>query len=365
MAGDRKQLSILIVAGGTGGHLFPARLIAQAFKDRAPDARIEFIGTGRPLEAQIIDTHGFKRHVVASAGVNGRGILGIVQFFLTLPISIYQTFSILKDLKPDAVIGVGGYVTVIPLLLAALKGIPTLIHEAEIHPGMANKFLGKFVNKISVSFQQARIGPSKKVFYAGQPLRTEMKDFVNAEPHCPDRICKILVIGGSLGAKAIDHGFMEIAAALAQQGVEMWHQTRPENLHQVQAAYKAAMLNAKVFSFIENIAEAYSWADITVARAGASTVMELTVLGRPAIFVPLPARGDHQLLNARVLEGQGKALVVEQGEGFSERLLNALKRLLDVSAYREMSIRSVQGRNVDGAERIVSAVLGMVDAPGR
>jgi UDP-N-acetylglucosamine--N-acetylmuramyl-(pentapeptide) pyrophosphoryl-undecaprenol N-acetylglucosamine transferase len=357
----KKKLAILIVAGGTGGHLFPARLIAQAFQESSSDAQIEFIGTGRPLEAQIIDSQGFKRHVVASAGINGRGILGILQFIVTLPSSLLKTRAILREFKPDAVIGVGGYVTVIPLLMAALNRIPTLIHEAEIHPGMANKLLGRFVDQISVSFQQAEIGPRSKVFYAGQPLRSEMKALLNAAPYCPSTIKKILIIGGSLGAKRLDIGFIEIAPTLAQYGVEIWHQTRPEMLDEVLAAYQATKLNANVVSFIDNIADAYRWADIVVARAGASTVMELTVLGRPVIFVPLPARGDHQLLNARVLEDQGKALVVEQGERFSERLLNALKSLLEANTYREMSSRPVQGRNVDGAERIVSAVLALVD----
>lgn len=361
----QRPLKVLVAAGGTGGHLFPARHIAQALKAENPESQIEFIGSGRPLEEKIIDSQGFRRHVIETAGVKGLGTKGMLKFALSFPQAVCSVSRLLSSFQPDVVIGVGGYVTVVPVLLAALRGIPTMIHEAEIHPGMANAFLARFVKRITVSFAQATIRPASKVVVTGQPVRAEMKRFLSQPPHLPEKPRKLLVVGGSLGARAIDQGMCDISPYLAEQGFVIVHQTRPESRDQVERVYQEAGVSAHVLSFIDQIDDAYAEADIIIARAGASTVMELTVVNRPVIFVPFPfAQDDHQTRNAQVLVEQGKALLIAEGVGFSERLRGALEELLTPGVYHRMVERPVTNRTIDAASHIATLCRSLCGDPG-
>ncbi|NDC39034.1 MAG: UDP-N-acetylglucosamine--N-acetylmuramyl-(pentapeptide) pyrophosphoryl-undecaprenol N-acetylglucosamine transferase, partial [Proteobacteria bacterium] len=192
---------ILIAAGGTGGHIFPALHVARATAQLSPGAAVAFIGSGRPLEEKLIDGSGYQRFVLPSVRIMQQGVLGLVKFALTAPFAIFKVRALLKEFKPDVVVGMGGYVTVLPVLVAKLMGIPTWIHEAELHPGLANKVLGLISSKVSVAFSSTRMLTSRELIHTGHPVRPELAGI--ATMPSPDVPRRLLIVGGSQGARAI------------------------------------------------------------------------------------------------------------------------------------------------------------------
>ena len=351
---------ILIAASGTGGHLMPALLIAKEFIAEDPSATVEFIGSGRPLEEKIIDKNGFKRHVLSLAGVKNLGMAGAFKFLLSILSGFIGTWKLFSSFKPDAVIGVGGYVSVMPALVAKLRGIPVWVHEAEIHPGLANWFLSLFANVVSTAFSTAKMPIWAKTKYTGHPVRTEVTkvDRETVRDQAPQHL---LVLGGSQGAKALDRTVPKFGELLSSQKILVRHQCRPENVDEVKSAYNASGITAEVLSFIDDMAGAYDWADIIVSRAGANSVLEISIVNRPAIFVPYPyQQGNHQTENAQTLAVQGKAKIVEEGAGFEERFGKALSDLLKRDNFIAMKQASNEGRAVDAASRIVQGVKELI-----
>jgi len=351
---------ILIAAGGTGGHLFPALHIARAIQSAAPDAVVEFIGAGRPLEEQVIDRAGFRRRVISTAGVKRRGMRGWVEFAMTLPRAIAQLRCLFREFSPDAVVGVGGYVTVLPVGVAALRRIPTWIHEAELKPGLANRVLAPLVQRISIAFEDAAMPCRRKVLYTGHPVRAGLE---RVRRTAPRPVRHLLVLGGSQGAQALDAALIAVAPELRNRGFVVRHQCRRENVVTVAAGYRAAGIEAEVVPFIDDMVGAYEWADLIIGRAGASAVMELEVVNIPAILVPYPfAQGDHQSANAAVLAARGKATIVKEGEGFPERLQAAIVALAEPARYHEMLVRSETGRSADAAARIAAGIIELIES---
>jgi UDP-N-acetylglucosamine--N-acetylmuramyl-(pentapeptide) pyrophosphoryl-undecaprenol N-acetylglucosamine transferase len=360
--GATKSPRILIAASGSGGHLFPALHIARAIKSAAPDARIEFVGSGRPLEEKLIVQNGFVRHIVKISGVKQRGFRGLIDFLAAVPRAFSQLRDICAELSPTVVVGVGGYVSVLPVVLAKIRGIPTWIHEAELKPGLANAFLGLFSDRISVAFQEAKILRRRAVVYTGHPIRGGLGEVRREAPR--DRLTRLLILGGSQGAQGIDNAVGALAPFLRDRAIEVWHQCRPENVAPVVAAYRSHGVAARVDSFIDDMSGALQWCDVIISRSGASAVMELSVVNIPTIFVPYPfAQGNHQLANAQVLAAAGKALVVEEGEGFPTRLEAALRHLLAPENYRRMLDTPYQARSLEAADRIASGILAISKPP--
>lgn len=348
---------ILIAASGTGGHLMPALYIAQSIKSKIPSAEIEFVGSGRPLEETVLGKAGFQRSVVDIVGLKKRGISGALQFLGKLPAAVSKTLSIFARHRPDVIVGVGGYVTFLPVVIGRLKGVPSWIHEAERKPGMANLVLSYVAKRISVAFEDSSIPNRHKTLVTGQPVRPALIA-LGEESHELSSPPKLLIMGGSQGAKAVDEALMTIAPWLAANSIEVWHQCRPENQDVVRGEYSQAGVAAQVVSFIENLEPAYRWADIVLARSGAGTVMEIGVVNRPAILVPYPhAQANHQLTNALTLSERGKAIIVEEGEGFPDRLKEALLSLLSPENYQAMRARPLVGRKVSAADAIADGVL--------
>lgn len=249
--------------------------------------------------------------------------------------------------------------SVAPVLMAALRGIPSWIHEAELKPGMANALLCRVATRISTAFESARFPRSNKVIYTGHPIRDELRDI--AEKHqrsIPPK--NLLVMGGSQGARALDEVLPELSEIALRHGLKVRHQCRPENVASVASAYARHGLAAEVQPFLDNMAEAYTWADMVIARSGAGTVMEIEAVNVPAIFVPYPfAQGGHQLANAKTLEAKGKAIIVEEGPNLAARLGAALQRILEKNEYAQMLQRSFSRRSIDAAEQIARGVLGL------
>lgn len=356
----QEKVRVIIAASGTGGHLFPAVFIAEEFKKKCPNVELRFIGSGRPLEEKILSNKGFEVLTIPTYGVKNLGIAGIARFLATMPLSFIKTLSIIRKHKPQVVLGVGGYVTVIPVMAAKLFGIPTWVHEAELKPGLANKVLKDFASKISIAFKEAELGSHKNAVYTGHPVRQDLRQVTPgiAMGHSPK---KILILGGSQGANALDEQLPKLLADFKNLHLDIRHQCREVNVEKVLDAYDEHKLSAQVEYFIDNMAEAYSWADIIIARSGAGTVMEVGVVNRPTIFVPYPhAQGDHQTANAMTLVNAGKALIVQEGEDFEIKLKTALEKILDPSTYFAMKLGKYESRSLDAAERIVNGCLKLI-----
>ncbi len=350
-------MRFLIAASGSGGHLLPAVFIAKALQELEPTAEIRFVGSGRPLEAKVIDSRGFQRYIVPISGIKGLGIAGALKFLFRMPASVVKVWRILRDFKPDVVIGVGGYVSVFPVLLARLRGIATWIHEAEMHPGMANEFLGRISSKVSLAYMDTRIGTAESRVFTGHPVRPEMKQVTPPTQTAPQHL---LILGGSQGALALDRAMINLADEVAKLGLAVQHQSRPDQIEALTSAYDAAGVTAKVFSFTDDMVAAYSWSDLIVARSGAGSVLEVGVSGRPAIFVPLPnSQGDHQIRNAESLSKTGRAVVVLEGDGFEKRLFNAVKECVAQKRYREMVDSIWPERPLEAARAIAEGIVAL------
>lgn len=332
---------ILIAASGTGGHLFPALYIAEELK-KLGDCNIQFCGSGRPLEEKIIGSKGYKVNVIPVVGVSRRGIKGKLEFLLKLPKAIIKTLEIFKSFQPDAVIGVGGYISVLPVLIAKFKKIPTLIHEAEKIPGLANKFLAYFADKASLAYAETTFPRKIKTFYTGQPLNPKLYQVESLKEKDKNNI---LVLGGSQGAEALDKAMLGIRDFLKANNWNVLHQARKGNVDQLQAAYEKESVNAQVVSFIDDMKTAYQQAALIITRSGANTVRELEVVGRPAILIPLP-NAPEQKENAEVfVEKYPFALVLEESS-LKDNLINYIEKLACIKVDLEEAKQESAARKI-------------------
>lgn len=357
--GARSGQAILIAASGSGGHLLPAVYIARAIKRQSPSHEIAFVGSGRPLEEKLIDPEGFPRHIVTISGIKRTGLVGKLRFLLRFPAAVCATWGLISRVKPAVVVGVGGYVSVLPVLLARLRGIPTWIHEAELHPGLANHLLSYVTSKISLAFESSRMPCARKTVYTGHPVREQIRAIAPVQAPSNGVISHLLVMGGSQGADAVDRAMVAVAPLLRERGIEVWHQSRVENVEFVRRGYSEAGVTSQVVPFIDQLPEAYRWAHLIVSRAGAGAVMEISAVNIPAILIPLPATQIGQADNARFLERLGKALVVPEGEAMHERLQAALRALLEPARYAQMKQAAGDQRALDAADRIAAGVLSL------
>lgn len=355
---ETSPLRVLVAASGSGGHLIPALHIMRAIKANNPDAVVECIGSGRPLEEKIIVANGFVRHVITTRAIKSRGVFGLFSFLITLPVSFSQCVALFFRFRPDVVVGVGGYVSVLPVVTARLMKIATWAHEAELHPGLANRVLGYFAQTISTAFAETRITGGAKIVFTGHPVRPELKsvDRNAVQPGAPKRL---LILGGSQGARGLDYAIADFAPLLLQRDMEVVHQCRPENVELVVNAYRAAKVKASVVPFIEDMAGAYEWSDVIISRAGASSVAEISCVNRPTIFVPYPfQQGTHQTDNARALVAQNKALIVEELQPeFGKRLCTALETILSEEGFSAMKSAPYEARGLDAADVIARGVI--------
>lgn len=356
-----KPRRFLVAASGTGGHLIPATHIVSALKREDPTCVVEFIGAGRPLEEKLIVEKGYTRHTIASAGVKRRHLVGVAQFATRLPRGVAQLVSLYRSFQPDAVVGVGGYVSVLPVIVARLMGISTWIHEAERSPGLANRVLAFFADRMSTAFPDTRVRGRVSLVHTGQPVREELKS-VDSASIPDDAPRRLLILGGSQGARGLDEMVPHVASLLVERNVEVVHQCRPDAMEVVVNSYRAARVAAHVVSFIDDMAGAYRWSDIIISRAGASSVAEIACVNRPTIFVPYPfQQGTHQTDNARVLVEQKKALLVEETQPeFPSRLQRALSDLLNPSVFRAMKEAPGLSPSGDAATTIAQGIFTLI-----
>jgi UDP-N-acetylglucosamine--N-acetylmuramyl-(pentapeptide) pyrophosphoryl-undecaprenol N-acetylglucosamine transferase len=320
-------VKVLIAGGGTGGHLFPGVAIAEEIRARHPDAEVTFVGTKRGIEARVLPDLGWPLELIEVSGLKTVGAMGAVRGLFRLPKALLQARALIKKHKPDAVIGVGGYASGPVVLAARMRGVPTAICEQNSIPGLTNKMLGRIVRSVFLSFDESRrFFKPKKILMTGNPVRRDLVQKLLGEGPAHPGV-SVLVCGGSQGAIAVNE--LASKALIALGGVTITHQTGEKDLEATRARYQAAGVTADCHAFIKDMAGAYQRADIIIGRAGATTVAELAIAGKPAIFIPYPFAADnHQELNAREMAAKGAALMFRQSELTADKLADALKPLL-------------------------------------
>jgi UDP-N-acetylglucosamine--N-acetylmuramyl-(pentapeptide) pyrophosphoryl-undecaprenol N-acetylglucosamine transferase len=331
-------MRLLIAGGGTGGHLFPGVAIAEELRAREPDAPVRFVGTRRGIEARVLPETGWDVAFIEVSGLKTVGALGAVRGLFRLPKALWQARRALKQFAPDAVVGVGGYASGPVVLMARLRGIPTAICEQNSIPGLTNKMLGKVARAVFLSFEMSRrFFKPKKVVMSGNPVRKPMLEkLLAASARPPRERLQVLVCGGSLGAVAVNEIAAKALIELARERpLAIVHQTGDKGLDETKARYARAGIDADVRPFIKEMATAYQDADVIVSRAGATTVAELAIAGKPAILVPYPFAADnHQELNAQEMRDAGAALMHRQSDLTPAILADELRNLLDDEARR-------------------------------
>src|SRR3954471_3978585 len=318
----------IIAGGGTGGHVIPALAIAREL-EALYQAEILFVGTARGIENRLVPQAGFPLKLVEVGALN-KGSAGTrLKTMFQLPASIFAAVKILREFRPQVVIGVGGYASGPAMAAAALLRIPMVIFEPNIVPGFANRAVARFVAAAAVHFPEtAKFFPHAKV--TGVPVRKEFFAVpAAATPHPP----ALLLMGGSQGSRALNYVMSEAAAELIRRvpGIHIIHQTGPREFEQVRSAYEAsgASASAEVAAFIDDMPGTFARADILLCRSGASTVAEVAAAGKVAIFVPFPqAADDHQRRNAEALASRGAAVLIPEAELTPARLIDAVAQLL-------------------------------------
>jgi UDP-N-acetylglucosamine--N-acetylmuramyl-(pentapeptide) pyrophosphoryl-undecaprenol N-acetylglucosamine transferase len=359
-----RNIRVIIAGGGTGGHLFPGIAIAKEFKNRFEKSKVLFVVGHRKMESEILSRYGYETRSVEVGGIKGKGLKKKISVLFKLPGSILKTMSILKEFSPSMVLGMGGYSSGPICVAAKLKRIPIAIHEQNSYPGLTNRLLSRFADRAFISFEESRKYIKTKLqVLTGNPVREELflKRPKNKEEN--NRF-KILVVGGSQGAMAINRAFAEALEYICKKGkkVAVNHQTGQTDYERVLNDYKNRGLTGELHPFIHDMAEAYGRSDLVIGRAGATTIFELAALGKPSILIPYPyAANLHQDTNAKALVGVGGAEMIFQrdlnGKGLAEILM---KYMGNRKALEDMGWNARKIARPNAAKTIVDQLLGMV-----
>lgn len=363
-------MKLLVAGGGTGGHLFPGIAVAEEFLARDSANEVLFVGTERGVEAKLLPKLGYRLELITAAGVRGKSLYGQLKGVAGLLYGYSQSRKILKEFKPDLVLGVGGYASAPALLAARGLLIPRFVHEQNAIPGMTNKILSRFAEQAFISLEESRkFFPKETTLLTGNPLRQQILAEVAAAPSGHASLAEggelegfhLLVFGGSLGAHSINMTLAAAAPLLGKLGggMTVMHQTGEKDFAEVSAAYSRAGVQAKVVPFIDDMAAAYRRADLIVCRAGATTIAEVTACGKPCIFIPFPhAVDDHQRKNAEALLKCSAGFMLLERELSPESLVRLIEELVatpDLLRVTGENARSIA--RLDAAKIIVDVML--------
>jgi UDP-N-acetylglucosamine--N-acetylmuramyl-(pentapeptide) pyrophosphoryl-undecaprenol N-acetylglucosamine transferase len=360
--------NVVIAGGGTAGHIYPGIAIARAIQAQHPDYEIHFVGTAAGLEGKIVPREGFPLHMISIGKLNhAGGIFSKIKTLLGMPRAFVQSIALLMELKPQAILGVGGYASGPFVLVASLMGFRTAIWEPNAYPGMTNRWLSRVAGKSFVVFEEAaKFLKSDSISQVGIPIRKEVEALAKKET-APANVGKgaqefhILVFGGSQGARSIN---MAVQEAVLKGGewltnTKIVHQTGPLDFPAVSEAYRG-QTHAEAHEYLYQIEKNYDWADLIVCRAGASTVAEVAASGKPAIFIPLPwAADDHQRKNAESLYDQKAAAMILQKDLTADFLIQKIEELKKDSQVREEMRRNLaKFYKPQAAEKMAELLLG-------
>ena len=348
---------VMILAGGTGGHIVPGLAVAQALRERG--AEVTWLGADGGMETRLVPPHGLAIDTIAVKGLRGKGLSTLLGAPLRVLRAVSAAARVLRTRKPDAVVSFGGFAAGPGGLAARLAGIPLLVHEQNRAAGMTNKVLAKFARQVLVGFPQT----FAHEVLAGNPVRTQIaqvappaqRDFAHAGA------LRLLVLGGSQGARALNNAVPQAIAALGLP-VDVLHQAGEKMLDEARKAYADAGVEARVEPFIADMAAAYAWADLVVCRAGALTLAELCAVGIGSVLVPFPqAVDDHQTRNAEYLVERGAAVLLKQDDALATRLREVLAELArDPGKRFAMADAARALARPDAAQRVADAVLATI-----
>jgi UDP-N-acetylglucosamine--N-acetylmuramyl-(pentapeptide) pyrophosphoryl-undecaprenol N-acetylglucosamine transferase len=338
----------LIIAGGTGGHVFPGLAVADVLRERG--WRVVWMGTRAGMEARLVAARGYELAAIRAAALRGKGLLAALLLPLNLLVGFWQSARAIFRLRPDVVLGMGGYVAFPGGMMASLLARPLAVHEQNAVAGLTNRILAGVADKTMTAFPQALKGAE----WTGNPVRGEIAALVDPAERYARRSgpLKLLVLGGSGGAQALNECVPK-AIALLEPRPSVVHQSGEKNYAALRAAYAAAGVQGELTPFIDEMARRYAEADLVICRAGAMTVAELSAGGMASVLVPFPhAVDDHQTANARFLADQGAAILLPQADLTPEKLA-ALLRTLERPRLLEMA-RKARGLGKPDAARIVA-----------
>lgn len=362
-------MKAIIAGGGTGGHIFPAIALAEELRSRLPELSLLFVGPEGGVEASLLATRGWDFQGIRASGLQGRRLSQRLQSLALIPSGLIRSRSILRRFRPDVVVGFGGYASAAMVLAGVFARVPTVIHEQNAFPGLANRWLGRIVDRVAVAFEGAsEFFPQGKVRVTGNPVRTELFGGNRAEAMArfgldPHRLT-LLIFGGSQGAHRLNQAVLEALPLLEPEKgqVQFIHATGPRDLGPVRQGYIVGGYRAVVEPFFWEMAVAYAAADLCLCRAGAGTVAELCVLGKPSILVPFPfATNDHQRWNAEALVGCGGARMVQDHKLNGATVAGILRAFLhDRGGLHAMAHRAKSLAKPDAAARFADLVTQSV-----
>lgn len=317
--------TILIMAGGTGGHIYPGLAVADAL--RAQGWNVVWLGAPKSMEAELVPKHGYSVAWVNFSGVRGKGVMRLLTLPFTLLRALGQSADAIFRHRPDVVLGMGGYITMPGGLMAAILRRPLVIHEQNSIAGMSNKVLAKLSTRVLSGFPDVL----KATTWCGNPVRADIAAVAEPQARFTNRSGKlnVLVVGGSLGAQALNEALPKALALMSEaERPNVLHQTGKKHFETVQKLYEQAGMNADIRAFLDDMANQYANADVVICRAGALTIAELAAAGVASVLVPFPyAVDDHQTYNARFLSEQGAAVLLPQTELNAEKLAQLLREM--------------------------------------
>jgi len=353
---------LLVMAGGTGGHIFPGIAVAQALEKEG--WKIHWLGTAKRMEADLVPQYGYDISFINIAGLRNKGWKELIKMPFKLLQSLMQSIKVIKGINPDVVIGMGGYASAPGGVAAWLLGKPLVLHEQNAVAGMSNRYLARIATTVLSAFPHA-FKSSIAYTVIGNPLRSEILSITPSLPEQPSSTKKVLVVGGSLGAQVFNEVIPQATKQIQVQNINVWHQTGKGNEQSVKEKYQEFGLSENritVSEFIDDMAQAYEWADVVICRAGALTVSELAMAGKPAIFVPLPhAVDDHQTKNANYLVSRGAAKLIVQKDFNGTTVAQMLNSLfISDAVLRSMSKAAIDAAHSEATADVVQACKRLV-----
>ncbi|MFY2507806.1 undecaprenyldiphospho-muramoylpentapeptide beta-N-acetylglucosaminyltransferase [Vibrio pectenicida] len=352
----KKNKRLMVMAGGTGGHVFPGLAVAKKLQQHGWDIR--WLGTADRMEAELVPKHGIEIDFIEVKGLRGQGILRLMQAPFHIINAIFQARRHIKSWQPDVVLGMGGYVSGPGGIAAKILGVPVVLHEQNAVAGLTNQCLSRIASKVFQAFPGAF--PNAEV--VGNPVREDVVALSSPEQRMGERQgnIRILVMGGSQGAQILNRTMPEVMARLGT-GYEIRHQAGKNRQAEVETSYQQYQIaHSDVAEFIDDVADAYAWADILICRSGALTVSEVAAAGVGAVFIPFMHKDRQQALNADHLVKCGAAKMIEQPELTVDKLTQQIQQL-DRRRLLEMANRARSAARLDADNKVAEAIIALTN----